>query len=118
MSERSAINEIPGFEDFLDGLAKKLAEIPKSPVFASSWMFPAKHAWKFSHDSRDYLLAHPDFWANVPADVKQGDPGLWAIEIVNIDAEPEHPRRREIMDAIADFLATPTEQKDPPHAAA
>ena len=50
---------------------RMIEELPPSPFFASSRLFPNSAAISFKNEGREYVLAHPDFWAWVPAQTNE-----------------------------------------------
>lgn len=81
--------------------AQKLIEdLGPVPFLASCSDFPSDHALRFTHDGREYVGAHPDFWAKVPVSTAPASPfqfGLTPIE--NLDLDTPHSLRMK-----ADFF--------------
>lgn len=68
-------------------LKKKVDAMPPPPFFASSKLLPADKAIMFTFEGRDYVGAHPDFWAKVAAPIKRFPDSLVAQEIVDLEIE-------------------------------
>lgn len=81
--------------------AKKLVDdIGHAPFLASCSEFPADHAVRFTYEGREYVGAHPDFWAKVPVSTAPASPfqfGLTPIE--DLDSGTAHSLRMK-----ADFF--------------
>ncbi len=76
-----------------------VADIPPPPFLGSSKLLPADKAFRFHLDRRDYVGAHPDFWAKIPAGTLSGPASLGSVEIVDLDV---HTRKRaEFFEAMA-----------------
>ena len=80
-----------------------IKDIPPAPFFGSSKEFPADRAMMFTVDRREYVGAHPDFWAKIPvSEGKIGNTPLNGIEIHNLDVSPS--RSAEFHGALAKAL--------------
>lgn len=74
-------------------------DLPPAPFLGSSAMFPKDHAWRFTQDGREYVLAHPDFWAKVPTWTLNNPLNPWSIRIHDIDS-PLGERERDHITAV------------------
>ena len=86
----------------LDTLAKiqmGLAQIPPAPVFASWEHFPKDHALKFTHDAREYVCAHPDFWKQLPAADRGQVQQFGSIKIIDL-ALPFYAKEKQLILAV------------------
>jgi len=96
--------------DILEQLKELQATLPPTPVLASCRIFPATSATTFIHKGRDYCIAHPDFWQQIPETMLgpiSGDPGLFsfgALRIWDIDAPPNRDKRIEVFAALAQAI--------------
>lgn len=83
--------------DALWQMMAKLETLPRPPFFGAGRLFSADSALCFKIDGRHYALAHPDFWARIPAE-KSASTGLLrplsSIEIIDLD----HPANRAARD--------------------
>lgn len=90
--------------DILADIARLIGEIPIRPLFASCCLFPADKAHSFTHDGREYLIAHPVFWKKIP--VANKPVSAWGgIEIVDIDLSANAHRRADVLGAYAAVLS-------------
>ncbi len=73
--------------------------LPPAPFLGSSAMFPKDHAWRFMQEGREYVLAHPDFWTNVPTSGLNNPLNPWSMPIHDIDS-PLGERERDHIIAV------------------
>ena len=79
---------------------KAIAEIPPPPFLGSCRLLPNAHALKFQFDGREYVGAHPDFWAKIPVSSRDQYASLWAMEIYDLDLSCNANRRAEFFGAL------------------
>lgn len=101
---------------------RMLEELPPAPLFVSSTILPDEKALNFTFEKRDYVGAHPDFWARLPVgclDLPSPIFGLLGgIRIVDIDADAAARNEfwhalREVMTAAREAAARPTGRAQP-----
>jgi len=92
--------------DILADISRLMSEIPALPVLTSCRLFPADKAHKFTHNEREYVIAHPDFWEKVPVRRQVGPKPLWGMEIVDMDLSANAHVRAKILGAYARVLIT------------
>ncbi len=66
---------------------KALGPIPPMPFMASSKLFPADYALKFTFENREHIGAHPDFWAKLPPGPASAGPNYGDIPVINLDVD-------------------------------
>ncbi len=84
----------------LDHLRKAMElvkNLPPAPFLGSSAMFPKDYAWRFTQEGREYVLAHPDFWAKVPMCKPNYPLNPWSICIFDIDSGLFERARKHVM---------------------
>jgi hypothetical protein len=83
----SAVAYDPGTftRENLDEAARMLAGVPPVPMLVSSNLLSRSAATQFQDQGRDYLGAHPSFWAKLPSDAHPTT--LCSIPIIDIDVD-------------------------------
>jgi hypothetical protein len=90
----------------LDDLTALFEQHVPPPIFASSVIFPSDGAWHFTEGKQEFICAGPLFWQNLPAEYREVlAPGhsmtLSGIEIIDVDAPGNSPKRELVMSALA-----------------
>ena len=84
-----------------------LRNIPPAPFFASSRDLPMSKALMFKECNREYVGAHPDFWAKVPTEIASVEAQMLAaigrIQIVDLDTQPH--RKAEFYKALCEVMS-------------
>lgn len=86
--------------DELLRIKRELDKIPPAPMLASSRLFPAEHALRFMHEGREYVCAHPDFWALLPHSERGTAYSSLAVNIINLESPLYAKERTEVFTAM------------------
>lgn len=104
----SAEDTIPGYSDLLSNIADLMRDIPLPPIFASAAIFPTDHAWSFTHERQDYLLANRAFWDKIPVAAPKAAPLLSDVPIIDLDAPRNSMMQGKVYDALAQAMSAGT----------
>lgn len=70
--------------------------LPLAPYCASSKEFVKDYAWRFTQEGREYILAHPGFWASGPVWELNTSPNPWTIQIFDLDSPACERERKHV----------------------
>ena len=85
-----------------------IRDMPPCPIFASCRMFSEDKAIKWTDGKQDYAVAHPAFWAKIPARTATvAETNDWAtIKIIDIDLSANSNTRAKVLTSLASALNT------------
>jgi hypothetical protein len=86
----------------LVAIAAELSSLPPPPFLASSNLLPKGRATLFRHEGREFIGAHPTFWAMIPQRSDGLQSPIGDVPIYDLDTSAE--RHREFYAAMSAVL--------------